>query len=363
MGGFGYSLLSIVKEEVTGEMIMKEQVYFSIDDIRKLWEDIYKNNYGLSWFQSFEWNKALENAFRSRKVRYHNCQLKYIVFEDRFIAPVVINKKEKKIEFLGVRESSDYLSFIYDSSASDEELIAWICNLVKKFPDFQFSFDRINERNRFKDILNSLIEVKTFHGTVQQSQCVVVSTMQNTDSYLQSLSKSVRQNYRTARNRMKKDGLSYEVKMETSKMLNNQQKELYELYCARRADCDNSNNKISKLITALKSLAKNILREKEVDVLSEYASKTAVFCSQIYINGQLAAFCEGNINNNNECISIARVATKAAFYKYSPGQVMLIEIIELLKSEIKYFDLTRGTEDYKFKLGGTIHHNYNFRLY
>ena len=39
---------------------------------------------------------------------------------------------------------------------------------------------------------------------------------------------------------------------------------------------------------------------------------------------------------------------------------MLIEVIESIRDEINCFDLTRGVEDYKFKLGGQLHYNFIF---
>ena len=99
----------------------------------------------------------------------------------------------------------------------------------------------------------------------------------------------------------------------------------------------------------------------DIDVLSEYSQCDSVFLSTIIINNEIAAYCEGGFNNNN-VLSIARVATNLDYYHFSPGQILLIETIESIRETVRYFDLTRGLEEYKFKLGGCLHNNYKFTI-
>ena len=99
---------------------------------------------------------------------------------------------------------------------------------------------------------------------------------------------------------------------------------------------------------------------KRIDPLTLYSRVCPVFLAQIHINGKLAAFCEGALSVDKNTLYIARVATNKDFYHYSPGQILFINVIDKIKNEIRFFDLTRGNEDYKIKLGAKPHYNYLF---
>jgi CelD/BcsL family acetyltransferase involved in cellulose biosynthesis len=96
--------------------------------------------------------------------------------------------------------------------------------------------------------------------------------------------------------------------------------------------------------------------------LSRYSQLCPVFLAQTFINGELAAFCEGVLCNDGQTLCIARVATKKAYYHYSPGQILFVRAIDEIKNNVRYFDLTRGDEDYKVKLGAKPHANFLFEI-
>lgn len=338
---------------------MQVRVYKKIADTAALWNELYKYGKDMSFFQSLEWNTALEMNFHGKKDQYFGCKLLYYVFDDSLIAPIVVDRRRKEITLLGQEESSDYLSLIYRSY--DEYLVVRaILYIMKSFPFYDFKLDKINQSNPLvgtirKGIDNIVIEEIN-------KDCVYIPMQCEGESFYDTLSKGTRQNYRTAKNRMKKDGASFQVTTEVGIIEKDKAKELYELYKARRDDCDSRNNIVKTARKVAKAIVYYLIHGKSVDLLTYYSQNVEVFLSEIYINGELAAFCEGNYNNNRNVISIARVATKAKYYPYSPGQVLLIDTIEQLRGKAEYFDLTRGSEDYKFKLGGIIHTNKCYTL-
>lgn len=341
---------------------MDVKEYASIAEIEDIWNRIYSGNEDISWFQSFSWNQSLEWAFRNRKVRYRNCTLKYIVYDGRFIVPAVVSKKENYIEFLGTKESSDYLSFIYDRSASQTELSEWVRFFLEDYAGYSIRLERINVTSRIYGTVKEVVAHSNGAWKEELRDCVVVPTRTDSETFVASLSKSARQNYRTALNRIRKDGLQYEVMSGFGTVSEEIAAMLLTVYRDRRADCDEANNVAGRAAGFARGVIKKALGENDIDILSDYSRKEKLFLALIRIDGELAAFCEGNLNNRQNCISIARVATKSDYYKYSPGNIMLIETIEKLKNEIEFFDLTRGIEDYKFRLGGVIHHNACFYL-
>lgn len=328
---------------------MNSKIYSSIVEIKNIWEKLYYCNMNLSWFQSYGWNKVLQDSFYHKKYLNKNCQLNYFVCDENFIAPIVI-KKNKIIEILGTNESSDYLSFIFSASANTYEITKYLNKFFEYYHNYKFNLDRINEQN----IIHNILSNNYSHLLCKEEKlCVYIPTYTTKSIYFESLSKSSRQNYRTAINRLKKDSLEYNITINYEVLSKNEVDKIFRIYSARRADCDGNIN--------FKNIIKNILNIHKFDVLSEYSKREKVFLATIRIGGIVASFCEGNFNNRKDSISIARVATNPDYYKYSPGNILIIGVIERLKSSIKYFDLTRGCEEYKLKLGGQIHYNYLYK--
>lgn len=340
---------------------MNKEIYNTIKEISPLWNKLYVNNPNLTWFQSYNWNESLEKKFWGRKhTRYSKCRLIYIVFDKKIIVPLVENRKKKLISLLGNDESSDYLSFIFGSTVTEQELYIACIEIFSGYRNYKFILDKIYN-NSLCVALNRFLEDKRLSCQVYKKECVHVVTQTESESFYKSLSKSSRQNYRTAINRIKKTGYSYEIKTDVRQVSISESEVLYEMYAERRAICDNLNLK-GQLISKAREFIKGILRENDIDVLSDYCVKEPVFLSEILIDGKLAAYCEGNINNDKQAILISRVAIKKEFYNFSPGHILLIDTIENVKDKFRYFDLTRGTETYKFKLGGKIHYNYCYEL-
>lgn len=339
---------------------MQTKIYRKIDKISSLWNKLYKNGMEMSFFQSYEWNTALEINFQEKKFENYRKTLLYYVFDNSLIAPIIIDKAKKQITILGQNEPSDYLSFIFNKF--DEELFTEAITLIMKdYQSYTFLLDKINESN---PMVNALQQgLNQFNIQEVDKDCVYVPTQNGKETFYSSLSKRARQNYRTAKNKLQKEGHFFCLKIGTDIVSEHKAQELYNLYKSRRDDCDYRNVILKKILKALKLIKNNIFQKKSLDVLTSYSQQTKVFLSEIYIDDELAAFCEGNYNNRANVISIARIATNNKFYSYSPGQILLIDTIEYIRNKVVYFDLTRGAEDYKFKLGGVRHTNKCFTIY
>ena len=338
-------------------MIVK--TYKRITEIEHIWNKLYKSSLEMSFFQSYEWNLAAEMNFFRKKEQFKGRKLIYMVFEESLIMPLVVDYIKKEISILGQDESSDYLSFIYQVFNPDDVVNA-INYVLDKYSEYKLILDKINQNNLLTKYIQRGIDSVTV--IENRKDCVYIPTKRENSSFYESLSKGTRQNYRTAKNRLKNDGHTYQVRIEDGKISQEKAQRLYDLYRARRNDCDSRNELYKTVSRTLKMLAEIVLSRKPIDLLSYYAQHESVFLSGIYIDGELAAFCEGSYNNRNDVISIARVATNSKYYTYSPGQILLIDTIESVKNDVAYFDLTRGSEDYKFKLGGIAHSNRCFIL-
>ena len=95
--------------------------------------------------------------------------------------------------------------------------------------------------------------------------------------------KSARQNYRTAKNRLKKDGHTYQVETEVGKVNNERAQQLYELYRARRDDCDSRSNLSKTIKKTLKAIVDFVLHKTSTDLLSYYAQQAkCIFIRSVY---------------------------------------------------------------------------------
>lgn len=342
---------------------MKVRIHAEIGEICGLWKRLYRGNRELTWFQSYEWNAALERQFAARRItRYGGCALQYVVIDDEFIAPLVIDRLRRRVELLGSREASDYLSFEFTGEMADARLRACTEALLDRFPGYTFAADRIHESSRLVRIFQQIGRQGRYAVRSETRACVRIDVRAGTESFCSSLSRSTRQNYRTAVNRIHRDGHTYEVLAGFGRLSEDEGRQLLELHRSRRAACDSRRTAKERILARLREAVKRLLGEEDVDVLSEYARAKEVFLSIIRIDGCIAAFCEGDLNNDGRTLSIARVAIGEAYCRYSPGQILLLETIEKLRDRLDCFDLTRGTEDYKRRLGGVVHYNHFFEL-
>ena len=82
----------------------------------------------------------------------------------------------------------------------------------------------------------------------------------------------------------------------------------------------------------------------------------------LLIDGEVAAFLEGFIDKSS--ILVPRLAINEKYKRYSPG---LIYVMKLLKSvtgseKIRCLNLLRGTEKYKYDLGGKTYITKNLKI-
>lgn len=171
------------------------------------------------------------------------------------------------------------------------------------------------------------------------------------DEYFKKLSSSVRQNIRTAYNRLAKDGncLNVKIFIGKSKIPIN---EIIWLYCRRHRDRYGVETSfIKRWFLKHQSFATRFYRYAD-NAITVYMT----------INDIPAAFLSGLYNNNR--MIVPRLSINNDFKRYSPGMILVCETIKKLISDtkIRVLDLSLGEEPYKYQLGGVLHHAYRFNL-
>lgn len=217
--------------------------------------------------------------------------------------------------------------------------------------------------NRLPD--NSIL-LKTAQETYVKRQsriCVKIDFPQGAVSLLGGLSKSVRQNLRTAYNRLNRDGITYELRVYKGEELTDEiWKQMMSVY-------------LHRLFTKHKTKARNNILYRYIHYWKYYHIKHDTkslkslpnsFHAVLYGNGRIMGFMSGFISYNGTIAVIPRLAIDSKYRFYSPGYVLLAETLRWLETntQCRCLDLCRGDEQYKLDMGGTIYYtaSVDFRM-
>jgi CelD/BcsL family acetyltransferase involved in cellulose biosynthesis len=316
------------------------------NNIKRSWEELYKENDNNSHFQSWDW------TFLYLKRNLQNGKLKvYLLYKNKnlkVIAPLQLNKRGLFFEYSFISDNThaDYLDFIY-AKIDKEDLIYLINYILNNSKLSYLNINSINNENATCKILKE--EYGDFYFRIK---CVGILIPNTIEDYIKGLGKSTKKeiNYKT--NKITKNFSSVEY--------------LY-LY-----DKDVSLEIIKKLFIVYKErrlykFGKEKFTSQYYSFLEDYIYKNQhKFLSLIKIDNNIAAFTLGFISKNRR-LEVLIVSIDNQYLKYSVGIILIYrticELISKRKSiNIDYYDLTIGDELYKLKLGGAYHYNFNFSI-
>lgn len=259
----------------------------------------------------------------------------------------------KGIYLLGREGASDYLNFIYKDFNSDA-FDFLLQELSRKYHLHTFKFELIREDTA---IYEHLLKKKIIRN--HRLISVGLYLPDSEENYLKMLSKSSKQNLRTANNRLQRDGKRIVFVLDDS----NIDKEICLLLKKSRLKKKNYETnwkmRIRKWFFNHFSIKfphyEPFLTEADTHIMSAYCE------------GELAAFFNYAIDLNNNRIFILTAGTNKAFARYSPGVLLMYEFIKhtlFHYNNIKMIDFTRGDEKYKYTLGGenSILHSIRFTI-
>lgn len=288
------------------------------------------------------------------KFRNLLCGVKEVAFyiaqeknEPLIIMPVEQKKNEAAI--LGVYEYFDFVDVFY---RTDVEKI----QLQKAFSELLGYLKNVGIHKIYWNYLPNDSESKDL---LLNSQIFLASEVDNTiirfddyQSHIKSLSKSTRQNLRTAENRLKKDDKNFRL---ISNYHDPIEKDVVDqcidIYFKRQKD------KYGKGFL-------NQLMIKTINYSSVMMKKNKGILMALEIDGKVAAFMFGYVNQEKNSYEVPKLAVNDDYAFYSPGMVLINRTLEFFenKTTIRALDLCRGTEDYKLKMGGEIYKTYNYLL-
>lgn len=337
--------------------------YFRLQQIGQLekdWRALEKGS-EMTYFQRYDWYSMLAGLNMEIQSRKFEIVIAAVSTSNTItlIAPLWIVKKtfgkfnRRGIYFFGRAQWSDYLNFIY--SDFDETAVAALLNDVKdKYGVNNFVLEDVPVTSSLYQYING----RYTHLEGNGNTCVELFIPENLEAYHKMLSKNARQNIRTAFNRAEKDGLEFTFCFDDKNV------DLEEFSRYRNVRLG---NKIKKGGTTLKSklvyfISTKILKRGVYEFVpyTPYThDKNALFITCKDQKGNLCAgFCYG-IDQVHHQIVLMAVSTNPNYYKYSPGILSIYRfVLEQIENHgYKKIDFTRGSEKYKYVLGGVEHFN------
>ena len=335
--------------------------YNQIDCLKNDWERLYKGC-DMTYYQSFEWYQMLRSYSLKNNFLHENifAVCRNELKEIEIIAPLWVLRhslfwpfNRKGVYLLGREGASDYLNLIY-KEFHQEAMDFLMQELSRKYHLHTFKFELLKENTSLYDYIKKI-------GIIRDHRLISVSLNLPTseDLYLKMLSKSSRQNLRTANNRLKKDGkqIVYILDdLDVDKSL---------CLAIKNSRLKQKNYEPNK-IKAIKNWIFKKLRISFPNYVPFQTDKNSHIMSA-YCNGELAAFFNYGIDPYRKCVNIMTAGTNEVFARYSPGMLLMYEFIKhTMKNsyDISIIDFTRGDEHYKYALGGDNHiiHSVRFSI-
>lgn len=325
---------------------MKIKKFKNITKIKSTWENLYNLNPNMTPFQSYESNYLYYKVFRYNRNRFY-CTPTFFLAEENnqtVIIPLIINKVEKIIYDFSSLSPIDYYDIIASTNTTNTFIKEVLQSILSNYSSYRIQFSHINENSLIYKLIGDLNNKKEI--------CVKINfTTNDYESYYTSLSKHMRQNLRTAYNRINKDNISYHLKKYDSTTGNpdkNTWQKCQKMYEER---CNMKNNpKFAKIRNFMHRIG------NPVNHIITKTTERAIFI--LFFEDEPVAFLAGFYNLSKEIFYVPRLSGNNKFLKYNTGIIMLNETIKKLLNEgVKVLDLTRGNEPYKYSMGGVEHYN------
>ncbi len=338
---------------------LKLSIYRSMDDarLREAWFEMERSVPLLSPFTYYDYMKHI---FRQTKLSSPSYTPLIACVESEteellMIAPIKRQWISGKVKMLGDIQGSAHADFLFRKGLSQENIENCIRLFIKEVGK-KYKLKRLLDSSPLYKFLNEKVE-KAYAG---KTTCVTLKFQDDADAHIKSLSSSVRQNIRTAYNRMRRDGIEYELKvwMPGNRMGEASWQNIMTLYLNRLF----SKYKAKQFGNFLYRTYKTFLYKHLKHDTRSLVSSPNAFHAALYSEDRLMGFMSGYADYGMTRVVIPRLAINDEFRFYSPGYVLLNETIHYLAANtpIREIDLARGTERYKADLGGELYFTHSF---
>lgn len=273
------------------------------------------------------------------------------------IAPIKRNRCNGTVRMLGDIKGCGHTGLLFKRHLSDDE----------KNECVRLFLGNMRHKMKLRRIcghswLRAYIEKHETDVGTDRCECVRLCFTGDIDLHIKGLSPSVRQNLRTAYNRVRRDCVSMELRvyMPGDAMDAGIRKAMMRIYLRRflgKYKKDKSGNALYK---AYKTAYYKHIKHDSISL----RTLDNTFHSVLFLNGGIACFMSGFLNHGCTRVVIPRLAFNDKYKFYSPGYILICDTMRWLASNsgICEIDLVRGVERYKTDLGGEIYNTYSYTL-
>lgn len=329
---------------------MKVEIYRNINEIQELWQKEFIANNCMTPYQSFECNKFYFDRFYFAPSRMRLKPIFYVVGDDennKIIIPLI--KKGKDLYDFCSFSSLDYWDVVtpphhaFLCITNIEKLLDFFFNAMLD-KGYSFKLARVNEDS----LIYQYFKSRVFLEIGEKCGKIFFSSY---EAWYLSLSKHMKQNLRTAYNKLSKAKITVQLKVfdKTNWLENSFKKDLKRIY-ERRWQQKNRTRF---------NFCKKILRRCSNPVNKLLECYTERYLFVLCLNEKVGAFCSCIFRN--KILYIPRLAVDYVNFKnYDVGSLLISELLKFNDKNhlFNVIDLTRGGEPYKFKLGAITHFNY-----
>ena len=260
------------------------------------------------------------------------------------ILPLKWDRFKRNYKMLADIQGCGQTDALFDPQLTEEERQACVA----------YFYANIHKKCRLNRLPESSLLLKATQGThvdLQNRICVKIDFPQGAEALLKGLSKSVRQNLRTAYNRMNRDNMAYKLQVYRGEEMTDEiWREIMKVYLNRLF----TKHKVKALNNPL---YRHIHYWKYRHIKHDTKSLRQLpnsFHAILYGNEHIMGFLSGLTNHDGTEVVIPRLAIDSQFRFYSPGYILLAETLCWLDANTtcRSIDLSRGDEQYKTDLGG-----------
>lgn len=332
---------------------LKLKKHRTIFTLRRQWLQLEKEG-SFSVYQSYFVQRAIALRLPIYAISQKYKPLYVEIIEDGktvLIAPLCKSCKDNRWGIIGQFNGLQLYDFIYGSDVTIEQMQKYLKFLCEQLKCVRLDIETMPETS----VVYQAFQASGNVSDIYPSNNVNISFTKTYEEYYSVLSKNMRQNIRTAYNRLNKDNCEFEFKCYlgtpiSRKLLNN----LIDVYCDRHT------NRYEITTSILK---KYYLKYFDFSTWCQQYYNNNLY-AVIFINGEVAAFLSGLIDKKTDEAIIPRLSIKEEFGKYSPGIVLINEVVQYFinNNVVRNLNLSKGDEKYKIAMGGEIYKTYNFKV-
>lgn len=349
---------------------MREVIQKEWHELQAIWCQLYDSNTAASPFQSWDYLHRTGKGSASHREPFRLLGLKplnLVLLRDGqpIAAAALLHKKENERHICYLRghfTTANYLDIVYTPDFDAADFRTLMDEARRLLGNAEFQFDRIRDDSPTRLLMSAYFA----NGHIEQRECACISLAQSYEDWLQGLRKSARDSLTNRLNRLLTDRADWSVEVRSGCDVDMLSYKRAMSVCAERYLTKNALRlgPLSRL--AARVLTSLLLRDK----LSQWVkqSKHGLF-ALLRINGEVAAFAS-MVVCKDKCVSGVRFAIDHRFSRYSPGSLLLSQLIRHLTQarqcgalSVDQLDMGQGVDggsSYKYAYGGETRYLYFF---